>query len=256
MWDSPKPSFENSLCVRQCRIKGQGQTELQTAARHGQKDCDLCSADVQQRVGYREVRALHSDTGSLHCEDILIQKSPMSPITTNNSFINDKHALNYVFSELKCSFRAMRKWRMVFLHGDWCCFELKPTLPECTAVLFCLYMLSQAQHPQMGVRMCSFTVNMCSSSVVLFQWGMCLCFRCFGLLLSPGKNVKNSDMHLLDLVGGKPASLVLDYIHLSVPLQYPYFSFINELLYSSGSQLVWPWDLQFPMVIKPQTHIF
>uniref|UniRef100_A0A672KX35 RAB GTPase activating protein 1 n=1 Tax=Sinocyclocheilus grahami TaxID=75366 RepID=A0A672KX35_SINGR len=25
--------------------------------------------------------------------------------------------------------------------------------------------------------------------------------RCFGLLLSPGKNVKNSDMHLLDLVG-------------------------------------------------------
>lgn len=24
--------------------------------------------------------------------------------------------------------------------------------------------------------------------------------RCFGLLLSPGKNVKNSDMHLLDLV--------------------------------------------------------
>lgn len=31
----------------------------------------------------------------------------------------------------------------------------------------------------------------------------CLCVsRCFGLLLSPGKNVKNSDMHLLDLVGG------------------------------------------------------
>uniref|UniRef100_A0A672L192 RAB GTPase activating protein 1 n=1 Tax=Sinocyclocheilus grahami TaxID=75366 RepID=A0A672L192_SINGR len=29
--------------------------------------------------------------------------------------------------------------------------------------------------------------------------GKCLCFRCFGLLLSPGKNVKNSDMHLLDL---------------------------------------------------------
>lgn len=202
LWDSPKPAFENSLCVHQCRIKGQGQTELQTAARHGQKDCDLCSTDVQQRVGYREVCALHSDTGSLHWEDILIQKSPMSPITTNNSFINDKHALNYVFSELKCSFRAMRKRRMVFLHGDWCCVELKPTLPECTAVLFCLYIFSQAQHPQMGVRMCSFTVNMHSSSVVLFQWGTCLCFRCFGLLLSPGKNVKNSDMHLLDLVGG------------------------------------------------------
>lgn len=35
---------------------------------------------------------------------------------------------------------------------------------------------------------------------------VCLCVltlfsRCFGLLLSPGKNVKNSDMHLLDLVG-------------------------------------------------------
>lgn len=29
--------------------------------------------------------------------------------------------------------------------------------------------------------------------------------RCFGLLLSPGKNVKNSDMHLLDLVGLSPA---------------------------------------------------
>ncbi|KTG06130.1 hypothetical protein cypCar_00011909 [Cyprinus carpio] len=27
--------------------------------------------------------------------------------------------------------------------------------------------------------------------------------RCFGLLLSPGKNVKNSDMHLLDLVGDR-----------------------------------------------------
>lgn len=41
--------------------------------------------------------------------------------------------------------------------------------------------------------------------VCLFVW-MCLCnlrflSRCFGLLLSPGKNVKNSDMHLLDLVG-------------------------------------------------------
>lgn len=116
--------------------------------------------------------------------------------------INDKHALNYVFSELKCSFRAMRKWRMVFLHGDWCCVELKPTLPECTAVLFCLYMFPQAQRTQMAVRPCSFTVNMRSSSVVLLQWGTCLCFRCFGLLLSPGKNVKNSDMHLLDLVGG------------------------------------------------------
>ncbi len=30
---------------------------------------------------------------------------------------------------------------------------------------------------------------------------VCLLSRCFGLLLSPGKNVKNSDMHLLDLVG-------------------------------------------------------
>lgn len=29
----------------------------------------------------------------------------------------------------------------------------------------------------------------------------CLFSRCFGLLLSPGRNVKNSDMHLLDLVG-------------------------------------------------------
>lgn len=30
---------------------------------------------------------------------------------------------------------------------------------------------------------------------------VCVFSRCFGLLLSPGKNVKNSDMHLLDLVG-------------------------------------------------------
>lgn len=34
------------------------------------------------------------------------------------------------------------------------------------------------------------SVNACS---------VCVCSRCFGLLLSPGKNVKNSDMHLLDL---------------------------------------------------------
>jgi len=25
-------------------------------------------------------------------------------------------------------------------------------------------------------------------------------FRCFGLLISPGKNIKNSDMHLIDMV--------------------------------------------------------
>lgn len=30
---------------------------------------------------------------------------------------------------------------------------------------------------------------------------VCVFSRCFGLLLSPGRNVKNSDMHLLDLVG-------------------------------------------------------
>lgn len=62
MCDSPKQAIENFLCDQQCRIKGQGQTELQTAARHGQKDCDLCPADVQQRAGHREVRAFRSDT--------------------------------------------------------------------------------------------------------------------------------------------------------------------------------------------------
>ena len=39
-------------------------------------------------------------------------------------------------------------------------------------------------------------VFMCLFLIVFFS------SRCFGLLLSPGKNVKNSDMHLLDLVGG------------------------------------------------------
>lgn len=34
-----------------------------------------------------------------------------------------------------------------------------------------------------------------------FSFSICAFLRCFGLLLSPGKNVKNSDMHLLDLVG-------------------------------------------------------
>ncbi len=93
---------QNSLCDQQCRIKGQRQTELQTAARHGQKDCDIRPADIQQRAGHREVRAFSPQRGHPHS------------ITTNNSFNNDKHVLNYVFSALKCSFRAMRTCRMFF----------------------------------------------------------------------------------------------------------------------------------------------
>lgn len=39
---------------------------------------------------------------------------PAFPITANNSFIIDKQVLNYVFSELKRCFQAMRKWMMLF----------------------------------------------------------------------------------------------------------------------------------------------
>lgn len=112
---------------------------------------------------------------SLHREDILIQKSLASPITSNNSFINDKHVLNYVFSVLKCSFQAMRTCRMVFLYGDWCCVELKPTLPECTAVLFCLYMFSQALHMQMGVWICVVPVCFCCSEEHVCVSGVSVC---------------------------------------------------------------------------------
>jgi len=52
-------------------------------------------------------------TGSIHWKDILIQKSN-NPVTANNSFINDKHALNYVFSELKCSFGPWENGRWFF----------------------------------------------------------------------------------------------------------------------------------------------
>lgn len=53
-----------------------------------------------------------------------------------------------------------------------------------------------------------FPVCMCAYVCLL----MCdtLFSRCFGLLLSPGKNVKNSDMHLLDLVG--------IYFHVCMPM--------------------------------------
>lgn len=39
---------------------------------------------------------------------------PAFPIKANNSFIIDKQVLNYVFSELKRCFQAMRKWMMLF----------------------------------------------------------------------------------------------------------------------------------------------
>lgn len=42
---------------------------------------------------------------------------------------------------------------------------------------------------------------LCVYVCVCLCFHVCLLSRCFGLLLSPGKNVKNSDMHLLDLVG-------------------------------------------------------
>lgn len=42
--------------------------------------------------------------------------------------------------------------------------------------------------------------------------------RCFGLLLSPGKNVKNSDMHLLDLVGLSPCVCVFAGFCFTKPL--------------------------------------
>ena len=46
-------------------------------------------------------------------------------------------------------------------------------------------------------------VEVCSGVCAHFLFRACfsVCYRCFGLLLSPGKNVKNSDMHLLELVG-------------------------------------------------------
>lgn len=63
-------------------------------------------------------------------------------------------------------------------------------------LLFCLYFL---------FLLCSFSflylfiyLFACNFNFAYFCH---LPLRCFGLLLSPGKNVKNSDMHLLDLVG-------------------------------------------------------
>lgn len=52
---------------------------------------------------------------------------------------------------------------------------------------------------------------------------MLLLSRCFGLLLSPGKNVKNSDMHLLDLVG---LSL---FVHRSLHIYLPFANFFHFL---------------------------
>lgn len=51
-----------------------------------------------------------------------------------------------------------------------------------------------------------------------------LFFRCFGLLLSPGKNVKNSDMHLLDLVGVLSICLFIMSVMLSCKLELCSFS--------------------------------
>lgn len=37
-------------------------------------------------------------------------------------------------------------------------------------------------------------------SVIFYIYFLNIICRCFGMLLSPGRNVKNSDMHLLDMV--------------------------------------------------------
>ncbi len=97
---------------------------------------------------------------SLHREDILI---PLQPII-HLIMINMCWIMS--FSALKCSFRPWEhvgcfslRWLML------CWTEANPAWMHSCA--FLLYMFSQALHSQMGVWICSFTVDMCSSCVVL-----------------------------------------------------------------------------------------
>lgn len=124
--------------------------------------------------------------GSLHWDDILIQKSPVSLITADHSFINDKHALNYVFSELKCSFQAMRKWRMVFLHGDWCYWtEANPSWMHSCAFLF-IYVSSSSAHSVRLQLYSSYVEFLCGSVAVRNVF----VFQVFRSALEPGEERK------------------------------------------------------------------
>lgn len=66
----------------------------------------------------------------------------------------------------------------------------------CFLLLLCFlfFFLFSLCNPSFFPHLC---ISLCSFVVLTVR----LVSRCFGLLLSPGKNVKNSDMHLLDLVG-------------------------------------------------------
>lgn len=71
---------------------------------------------------------------------------------------------------------------------------------SCSFIFFSFFLCNQIHFNVLSlVHPCLCCVCLCPY-VCLLMCGT-LFSRCFGLLLSPGKNVKNSDMHLLDLVG-------------------------------------------------------